>query len=130
MPGPFELALREFAAKAGERADQVVREVVLEVGARLVARSPVDTGRFRSNWFQSEGGPLGTMTERTGVTTVNGVELASSKMAGKTYYIQNNLPYAWRLENGWSQQAPAGMVGLTVIEFAGIVDGAAKKVNP
>jgi hypothetical protein len=49
--------------------------------------------------------------------------------AGKVHYITNNLPYAWRLEHGHSKQAPAGMVGLTVVEFAGIVDKAANDVR-
>jgi hypothetical protein len=33
-------------------------------------------------------------------------------------YIQNNLPYAERLENGWSKQAPHGMVKITLYELA------------
>jgi hypothetical protein len=39
-------------------------------------------------------------------------------------YIQNNLPYAQRLEDGWSKQAPAGMVALSLAELqAEIVGG-------
>ena len=38
-------------------------------------------------------------------------------------YIQNNLPYANRLENGWSNQAPAGMVALTIAEVEAQMDG-------
>ncbi|NBT33816.1 MAG: hypothetical protein EBT13_18445 [Rhodobacteraceae bacterium] len=38
-------------------------------------------------------------------------------------YIQNNLPYANRLENGWSGQAPQGMVALTVAEVSAAFDG-------
>ncbi|KAA5656825.1 hypothetical protein J471_5157, partial [Acinetobacter baumannii 1032359] len=32
---------------------------------------------------------------------------------GNLVYIQNNQPYAERLENGWSDQAPQGIYGLT-----------------
>ena len=32
---------------------------------------------------------------------------------GNLVYIQNNKPYAERLENGWSDQAPQGIYGLT-----------------
>ena len=39
--------------------------------------------------------------------------------AGQTIFITNSLPYAYRLEyDGWSRQAPAGMVRVTVVEFA------------
>jgi hypothetical protein len=46
------------------------------------------------------------------------------------HFLTNNLPYALRLEYGWSKnQAPAGMVGLAVAEFQSIVRDAAAEVN-
>lgn len=129
MAGEFKLALSQFAAKAGDNADKAVRGVVLEIGSRVVVRSPVDTGRFRSNWFYSRGGPTSDTTAQTGVTSVNGADVVSGKAAGDVFYIQNNLPYAWALERGHSKQAPAGMVGLTVLEFSGIVDQAVREVT-
>lgn len=127
MAGPFEAQLREFAAKAGARADAAVREVVLEIGRRLVIRSPVDTGRFRSNWFYSLGAPSDATTDETGARQVQGIGEMPAQASGKVHYITNNLPYAWRLETGWSKQAPLGMVAITAIEFRGIVDGAAQR---
>lgn len=127
MAGPFELSLRQFAQEAGENADAVVRNVVLEIGARLVIRSPVDTGRFRSNWrYSLNVQVVGVTTEATKVSTVNGLDALPAHAGGQVHYLQNNLPYAQRLEHGWSKQAPIGMVGLTVLEFASIVDGAAQ----
>ena len=35
-----------------------------------------------------------------------------------TIYFTNNLPYAQALENGHSNQAPGGMVGLTALDAA------------
>jgi len=32
-------------------------------------------------------------------------------------FIVNGLPYINRLENGWSQQAPNGMVAITLAEL-------------
>ncbi|MDO8800050.1 HK97 gp10 family phage protein [Phenylobacterium sp.] len=124
MAGQFEMALSQFAQKAGERADAAVREVVLEVGARLIARSPVDTGRFRSNWHYSVDAPRSVITASTGERAVTGVEAMPRDASGRIHYIQNNLPYAMALERGHSKQAPNGMVGLTVLEFSGIVDDA------
>ena len=35
--------------------------------------------------------------------------------------IYNNLPYIERLENGWSNQAPTGMIALSFKEFDDIL---------
>lgn len=122
----FTMELGSFAAQATGDVDETIRDVVLEVGARIVARSPVDTGRFRSNWFVSRGGPMSGVTERN-AGVLNGTEQVPSRgVAGAVYYIQNNLPYAWRLEMGHSDQAPMGMVGITVAEFSAIVDNAGR----
>ena len=129
MAGAFKLALSEFAAKAGERADQVVRQVVLEMAARIIVRSPVDTGRFRANWRLGVDAPITGTTEATDKTgdQAQGQIAAAlpERAAGRVLYLTNNLPYAWRLETGWSKQAPLGMVSLTALEFNGIVDGVA-----
>jgi hypothetical protein len=125
MAGPFELQLQAFTKKAGDNADVAVRKVVLDVGARLVMRSPVDTGRFRSNWFYSEAAPSSKATLGVGSPEMQDAGALTKDAAGKVHYVMNNLPYAWRLENGYSKQAPAGMVGLTVVEFQGIVSKAA-----
>jgi hypothetical protein len=144
MAGPFELRLREIANRAGDRADQFVRGVMFELSARFIVRSPVDTGRFRGNWFYSFGA---RSTRTTGADVeaaaqiyqgggggysaeVNGLrEMPTQHLAG-VHFITNNLPYAWPLERGHSGQAPQGIVGLTVLEFASIADGAAKRMTP
>jgi hypothetical protein len=135
VAGQFELALSQFAAKAGDRADQVVRQVTLEVASRIIVRSPVDTGRFRGNWRLGVGGPVsGTteLTDRDGGATNGAIAAAlPAKAAGTVLYLTNNLPYAWALEHGHSKlQAPNGMVALTVLEFAAIVDKAAGGLAP
>lgn len=124
----FELQLSNFAKNAGEKSDAAVRTVVLEIGARLIARSPVDTGRFRSNWNYSLNAPTAETTEQTGELFVNHLAaLPTTGAASATHFLQNNLPYGPALEYGHSKQAPLGIVGLTVLEFNGIVDDAAKR---
>lgn len=49
--------------------------------------------------------------------------------AGHTYYLSNNVPYVWPIEDGHSGQAPQGVAGLTVIQFGGIVAEETAKVN-
>jgi hypothetical protein len=130
----FEDDLDKFQRKTVSKMDQVVRKVSLELLGRVVLKSPVDSGRFRSNWQVSIGTrPSGTVSyagtetigERAGnkgpvyeATIAKSRGIANTANAGDTIYIANNLPYAMRLEEGYSGQAPAGMVTLAVQEFA------------
>lgn len=129
------------------KADLVVRKIVLDVGTRLVERSPVGDptywkseppagyvgGRFRANWQYGDSVmPGGTLkdVDPSGASTIGKltgkVEIHAS---GKLHYLVNNLPYAHRLENGWSRQAPFGMVNLTFIEFKPIVRAASRALS-
>jgi hypothetical protein len=83
-------------------------------------------GRFRGAWMLSIGSPsssIGTAIDPTGDDTkaAHAATVAGAK-AGDVVYFQNNMPYAQRLEQGWSKQAPIGMVALTVVEWSNIVD--------
>jgi hypothetical protein len=127
---------RDFAkilARAGGKADQVIRKVVLDVGKAIINRSPVDTGRFRGNWNYASVS-INTSTsggaDKTGSSALARIQAGLTGWAtGQTIYITNSLPYAVRLENGWSQQAPSGMVRLTVVEFRQYIAKAAREVR-
>jgi hypothetical protein len=54
-------------------------------------------------------------------STARIVDGAIEFKAGDTAYITNSLPYAIPLEFGHSQQAPGGMVRITVARFQQIV---------
>lgn len=83
-------------------------------------------GRFRGAWMFSIGSPSaeqGTVVDPTGKLTLDAHKaLIAAAKAGDVLYFQNNMPYAKRLEQGWSKQAPLGMVALTVVEWQTIVD--------
>jgi len=113
---------KEWDATKQQMADAV--SMIALQGLRLVVqRSPVDTGRFKGNWSLSVGeqnmtqsamaDPVGGNTIMNGATALRGY----GSQGFHVIHIQNNLPYAQRLEDGWSKQAPAGMVGLTVPEL-------------
>lgn len=106
--------------------DLVIRKVALELFQRVILRSPVDSGRFRGNWQVAIGNiPAGTLEleDKTGTATVNKIQAATLGLkAGQIIYLANNLPYAQRLEDGHSGQAPAGMVALTAQEFRQIAE--------
>jgi hypothetical protein len=87
----------------------------------MVQMSPVDTGRFKNNWQYGEGA-INTDTSRepdpnAGAAMAEITQSVLSWKMGETAYITNSLPYAYRLETGWSKQAPAGMVAVTLANF-------------
>jgi len=105
--------------------DLVVRKISLDVFRRIILRSPISTGRFRGNWqvaINAIPADVLELDDKTGTATV---AKATAKVlnvkAGEVIDLINNLPYGPRLENGWSGQAPAGMVGITVTEFGAVV---------
>lgn len=140
----FTLDLKRFADKFEVNAELVTKKVILDVGKRLVEKSPVGDatlwaeppppgyvgGRFRANWqYAFNVVPTEALPDidSSGLVSINRIAAASGR-AG-IHYLVNNLPYADRLESGWSTQAPQGMVALTVLEFQAVVDKATKEVN-
>lgn len=92
------------------------RVVALKALRNLVLTTPVDTGRAKGNWqvgvsFDPVGeidrkSKTGAVAIRTGQS-----EIASAKGKGLVdIVIANNLPYIERLNDGWSDQAPAKFV--------------------
>lgn len=131
MADSFELQISQWVAKAKENADLVLRKIALDVFGRVIQKSPVDTGRFKSNWLCAVGTiPAGTTLAIDVTAAITRMEAAAlGAKTGDVIYLVNNLPYARALEYGHSKQAPAGMVRLTVAEFNAIVDKAASEVN-
>lgn len=122
------MELGSFARRMYLRADNVPREVnnivrrfALLTDQLLVLSTPVDKGRARSNWLVSLGQPNETQIEPyspgsqlgRGETANAQAALAqaerelSLRQPEQTVYINNNLPYIQRLNDGWSAQAPA-----------------------
>ena len=127
MPS-FEQQLRRIEEDILRRQSQVVRKITMDVFNNVIQMSPVETGRFRGNWQVATGAaPTGTvdLEDPSGNTVTAQVAGEVQGMEpGDVVYLVNNLPYAQRLEDGWSQQAPGGMVALTVQRFQPIAEAA------
>lgn len=103
-------------------AEQIIKSVVLDVVANLVKApqeggTPVKTGWARANWIPRIGGA--TMEAAGDPEAVGSAKAAqqvglgsvlSYKLVSGPVYISNNVPYILRLNEGSSQQAPAGFV--------------------
>lgn len=115
-----------WAAKAERRLELAAKKITMDAFSEVILKTPVDTGRARGNWQAAIGSkPAGTL-EREDKSGQLAINEAAAKVAGfslgQTLYLTNNLPYAMRLEYGYSKQAPAGMVRLTAQRAQAIAD--------
>lgn len=136
---------------AGLSDDAVVKatqKLALDALRSLVLKSPVGFppswkrlapkgyvgGQFRGAWQLTVGSEGSGITGKTSPGKVGSRSAAANaaREAEQTLatlqpyfpvFITNGLPYAQRLENGWSKQAPLGMVALTVQELNFVVMG-------
>jgi len=97
------------------------QKLALEGLRRLVNKTPVDTGRAKGNW-QTTIGSVATGTNDTtdpgGQKTISqGADTITGAPIFRPIAITNNLPYIVALEHGHSQQAPHGMLAITVSEL-------------
>jgi hypothetical protein len=141
----FSDEISRFANRSKSNLEAVTTKVLLDIGTRLVMRSPVGDakywkskppagyvgGRFRANWQYGYETPILNEvvgTDKSGSKTIGTI---SGKIIPKPaiHYLTNNVPYAKRIENGWSRQAPAGLVAITKAEFQGVVDIAVSGVK-
>jgi hypothetical protein len=118
----FASDITKFAKKARINLDLAHRKVCLDLFTSLVKKSPVDTGRFRSNW-QIGVNAINLLTDEStdksgGQATLRAFAAMAEVKAGGTVYLTNSLPYAISLEYGWSKQAPQGMVRLSLAEYS------------
>jgi hypothetical protein len=117
----FALDLSKAIEKAKDQAELIVKKTTIQLFSSVIEKSPVDTGRFRANWNVSFGAFNPQTTEEvdpSGSQSKSKVyqALANYQLKDQSVFLGNSLPYAERLENGWSKQAPAGMVRLSILE--------------
>ena len=117
-------------------SEQEIRGAILQVTRNIIMRTPVGNpslwqnpssapagyvgGSLRGAWNASIGRPEYVRNRRPdegGATTISDANnVLSSMQAGGVFYLTNALPYAQRVENGWSRQAPNGMLRRAVID--------------
>lgn len=122
----FDEQIKAFQRKALQNADKTMRSVSIKLFSAVIKSSPVDTGRFRANWQASNERPAsgevsGFSDPVNKVTTyINGAPFANE------FTLANNLPYAYKLEFGYSDQAPQGFIRINVARFQSILDEQAR----
>ena len=128
----FTSDLKKFQVKLSEANDELIQGVEIALFSAVIMDSPVDTGRFRANWQPSINNPdAGLLAEHdpSGQATIGKITTYVQGLSGgRITYLTNNLPYAQRLEYGYSGQAPQGMVRRNAARFQQLVDEQAKKL--
>ena len=115
-----------------QAAEAALQSTIVEAHARIVDRTPVDTGRARANWHvvaNDPDPPVTTETDPDGsAAKARAAADAREIKLGDVAYISNGVPYIELLEHGSSQQAPNGMLALARQETPGIFQREFRKV--
>ena len=122
----FNEDMNRACVNIGQTSESRVKRVALAAYREINRGSPVDKGTFRANWVAS----IDTIDRSSdlsktrndvseAVTTATAV-ITNGAGLGTTVFISNAVPYAGKLEDGYSPQAPAGVVApaLTTIKNA------------
>jgi len=126
---------REYAELRGQDLEKTSRGFFINLSTSIILKTPVGNpslwkskapagytgGRARNNWFASANSKSNETTKASGPKGSAAINRASkvgkAHKIGQTMYLSNNLPYIRPLEFvGWSTQAPAGMVRITLTE--------------
>ncbi len=122
----FEADLRKFGVKSLDRVDRIRRASVLELFSLVIYATPVDTGRLRGNWQTTINTPASGTKDTTDANAAVAEAVANLGSLVDVVWFVNNLPYAERIEYGYSKQAPEGMVRRHVAMWRRIVETKAR----
>lgn len=119
----FNIDLNRVRARLKEKTLVVQKKIAFDLLEGIVNMTPVDTGRAKGNWLVSLGHPdLSSEWEKKDKAGNATISAGTQEIQGLhdygAIYLTNNLPYISALENGRSQQAPAGMVRVSLDRVA------------
>lgn len=145
LGGSLTKATAKLSEQQLEAAEKAVRATYIATSNEIIMKTPVDKGRARANWFLTKGSQKRKSAKgRNYQARLSEVQRKlSGDVLGKVFYLANNLPYIATLEyggypknpkkgsrvkkgkgdyeirsaNGFSKQAPNGMVRLSAAKF-------------
>jgi len=141
----FSSQLKEAAEALNGDVSKIIRASILRVYANIIKRSPVDTGAYRASHGIANFDPGDTVGIKKNINAKKDKDgkcinpLSKEKVAWSwklgdgNIWLYNNLPYAERLEQGWSSQAPLGIYMMALMEIGAYLQldvMAIKDINP
>lgn len=124
MAMSFSAAVAKYGVTALDKVDKIRRASILDLIGLIIEATPVDTGLLRGNFQASINAPITSKTDREDKTgdAVIAEAMANLGSLADIFFLTNNLPYAERIEyEGFSAQAPEGMVRISAARWAEIV---------
>ena len=129
----FSSALMDICNEVNGSVEAVIKKACFDLYARIIKRTPVDTGRAKASWgigteFSDAVAPEGeySVTPKGQYAPSDISDLVTSATEGLFSFtvdddqvvIYNNLEYIEALESGeGSDQAPQGMAAISLSEF-------------
>lgn len=120
--GKFTADIGRFSKQFGDKLDVVQRKVGLMAYSGVQKKTPVDSGALRRSWTVGKG--------QLPVNYGGDARALNDTKFGETLYIATDKPYAPVVEyglypkpgghkttNGYSTQAPKGMIRITISEI-------------
>ena len=119
----FSRSLLAMADYVDGSIEQIIKKACIDLYRRIVERTPVDSGRAKASWGLSvfDGDEVVTESQysEAQISGIINTEVRgfTTERLGDQVIIYNNLEYIENLENGTSDQAPTGMVMVSLVEF-------------
>ena len=113
----FDCDIPALAKQLQVDADTIKRKIALDIFARLLAVTPVDTGRARAGWsVDTRHGSFVPPKDESGYGYDRSMNVSPYMIPknAPVIVIYNNVEYITRLNDGHSQQAPAMFVETAV----------------
>jgi len=101
------------------------------LSAKVVARTPKESGSLQASWTPNIGDPIAININIPGDTRRHDIPGKTNALKlGDKFSLGNGQPYVMRIEyEGWSRhKAPAGMLGVSTVEWDSIVDKAVRGI--
>lgn len=120
----FAKALDDVVKEIKDDTNAVIRKTLVDVTEKIKKDTPRDTGRAAAGWLLTAESPSDYVPPegRYELTPVDDPGDAGNY----TWHIVNNVEYISRLENGYSKQAPTGMVANALNSFTKLLKNNAK----
>jgi hypothetical protein len=116
-----------------KRVKQLMRVASIEFWRQVIIATPVDTGYVRYGWFISSHTPSAYLPPdgQEKYQTPKQQDHQDIKDYGldDKLYINNNVPYVGRLNEGYSKQAPANFVEKAAARVQNAIAAKAKSIK-
>lgn len=132
--GKFQDSVKKQTDRVKAELDLSIKNGVILFFSAIVYDTPVDEGGLRGDWLVSIDEPRHEVTGRLSLTGDEAVqEIQQTVQAGHVNHLYNSLPYVAVVEyglypnppkkvtgktiNGFSSQAPAGMLSVNIARW-------------